>query len=656
MDPSSFSNADKIATTNFQLDVTVDFDKSSISGTNTLTFQVLFDGVTEIVLDYQGLDISLCEVMGQDGKFNQVETDTHFDNNLGSAIKLYLTDSNQQIKLIYNLEVITGQSVVARITYATNKDSQAINWLTEEQTTTKKLKYLFTQCEPIHCRSVAPLQDTPSIKTTYSANVRVKDPYVVKMSAEETDPTKNTDGTTTYHFNQAIKIPSYLLAMAVGNIQYQKIGDRTGVISEPGENALDKYVVELKDLETLLDETEKWLTKYIWGKYTILILPASFPFGGMENPLLTFASPTIIVGDGSQVYVATHEIAHSWTGNDVTCRDWSNMWLNEGFTVFEERKVSEILHKDEPDFALLEAQLGNVDLWVDIMNYGVDNSYSSLYPQLNGHSPDDSFSELPYEKGFQFLTYLESLMKTKDDFQDFIRAYILNHQQQSITYLELKAFFESYVTTKYGAATAQGIFAKIDWDSWINKAGKNPKEWNIDFTTDSQRKFEKLADDYIDTGARPANYKDYVDTKDPQLKVIFLNRLTARQNELTSSLMSLIDSDLNCTWDKNPEIGQRWLPLAITMKYEYAYNGDDSGAHYYISWQGRMKYINPIYQQLVRYGRRDLAYKWFKQYQNFYHPLAIAGLKKIIFASATEEENLMLQRAEKAVNLGLIKL
>lgn len=273
------------------------------------------------------------------------------------------------------------------------------------------MEYVFTQCEPIHCRSIAPLQDTPSIKATYSASVTVKDPYVVKMSAKETDPTKNTDGTTTYHFRNDIQMASYLLALAVGNLAYKPTGKRTGIISEPGADALDRYAKELEDLETFLDTTEAWLTPYIWGTYTVLVLPASFPYGGMENPLLTFASPTIIVGDKSQVYVATHEIAHSWTGNEVTCKDWSNMWLNEGFTVFEERKVSGILHSK--DFALIEAQLGNVSLWVDIENYGLTNSYSSLYPVLNGDSPDNSFSQLPYEKGFQFLTYLESLIGEK---------------------------------------------------------------------------------------------------------------------------------------------------------------------------------------------------------------------------------------------------
>lgn len=228
-----------------------------------------------------------------------------------------------------------------------------MNWLTKEQTATKELKYLFTQCEPIECRSIAPLQDTPSIKSTYSADVTVKQPYVVKMSANETAPVNNTDNTTTYNFQNNIKMPSYLVAIAVGNLRVAPAGPRANIIAEPGVDVLDYYANELYNTSGLLDMTEEYLTPYIWGSYSILVLPPSFPYGGMENPLLTFASPTIIVGDGSQVYVATHEIAHSWTGNEVTCKDWSNMWLNEGFTVFEERKVSERVHGTE--FAKIEA-------------------------------------------------------------------------------------------------------------------------------------------------------------------------------------------------------------------------------------------------------------------------------------------------------------
>jgi len=201
-------------------------------------------------------------------------------------------------------------------------------------------------------------------------------------------------------------MPSYLIAIAVGDLVYRPLGKRVGVITEPSQ--IDAVAWELDTLETLLDETEKYLTPYIWGNYSILILPPSFPFGGMENPLLTFASPTIITGDKSQVYVATHEIAHSWTGNDVTCSNWENFWINEGFTVFEERKVSGKLHGR--DFAQVEALLGNVSMFTDMKNYGMDHVFSSLHPTLKGAAPDDAFSTIPYDKGFQLLYYLETLV------------------------------------------------------------------------------------------------------------------------------------------------------------------------------------------------------------------------------------------------------
>lgn len=192
----------------------------------------------------------------------------------------------------------------------------------------------------------------------------------------------------------------------------------------------------------MLDETEKYLTSYIWGNYSILVLPPSFPFGGMENPLLTFASPTIITGDKSQVYVATHEIAHSWTGNDVTCKNWEHFWLNEGFTVFEERKVSAKLHGK--DFAMVEALLGNSSMYTDMINYGVKNPFSSLHPTLKGASPDDAFSTIPYDKGFQLLYYMESLVG-EDQFQVFLRKYILGHAQESVITDDLRLSWEDFV-------------------------------------------------------------------------------------------------------------------------------------------------------------------------------------------------------------------
>jgi len=200
------------------------------------------------------------------------------------------------------------------------------------------------------------------------------------------------------------------------------MGNRTYIITEPA--FMNESAVALDILPELLDKTEAYLTKYIWGDYKILILPKSFPMGGMENPLLTFASPTIITKDKSQVYVATHEIAHSWTGNDVTCENWSNMWLNEGFTVFEERKVSAMLHSE--DFSKVNAYLGNISMNASMRDYGYDKNYSSLYPLVGRNYPDGSFSEIPYEKGFQLLYYIETLIG-KDDMQKLLRLHINNH-------------------------------------------------------------------------------------------------------------------------------------------------------------------------------------------------------------------------------------
>jgi leukotriene-A4 hydrolase len=301
----------------------------------------------------------------------------------------------------------------------------------------------------------------------------------------------------------------------VGNLAVKQAGPRATIIAEPGP--LDDYARELSNVSGLLDMTEEYLTPYIWGTYSILVLPPSFPYGGMENPLLTFASPTIIVGDGSQVYVATHEIAHSWTGNEVTCKDWSNMWMNEGFTVFEERKVSERVHGEE--FARIEGQLGNVSLWGDINDFGPTNNFSSLYPNLTDSSPDDSFSEVPYEKGFQFLTFLESLFDTKADFQQVIRAHINEHSQQSVTWRDFNETLTNWVKNNYAGSKGDDLLAKIDWQAWVYGPGPNPTNAGIDFTTAGAMAFEALADQYITLGgnASPSNFSAYLNTDDSQL-------------------------------------------------------------------------------------------------------------------------------------------
>jgi leukotriene-A4 hydrolase len=217
------------------------------------------------------------------------------------------------------------------------------------------------------------------------------------MSANKTGIYNAIYGYYKHCFYNEIPIPNYLMAITVGELVYQSLGTNTGIITEPGQIA--RAAAELSDLQIYLDTAEHYIqTPYIWGNYTIVIMPPSFPMGGMENPLLTFASPTIIVGDRSQTYVAVHEICHSWTGNEVTTNNWEDFWLNEGFTVFFERHVTDLLY--DRDFAYTEALLGNTSLYNAMVNFGFNNTYSSIHPVLLGDNPDNSFSEVPYEKGF----------------------------------------------------------------------------------------------------------------------------------------------------------------------------------------------------------------------------------------------------------------
>lgn len=267
---------------------------------------------------------------------------------------------------------------------------------------------MYTQCESTYCRSLAPFQDSPVVKSTYSANVTVFDPIQVHLSANLISKTAHPTllNYTIFSFRMDIPIPSYLFTIVAGNVVERSLGQRTGVISEP--TYIDKYAEELSDLELYLDTLENYTIPYVWGSYKIVIMPPSFPFGGMENPLVTFASPSIITGDKSGVAVAIHEIAHSWTGNLVTCKNWRNLWINEGLTVYLERQTDMMLFGE--DYYLVDATVGNDTMVDDMIGYGMTSNYTSLHPYTMGTNPDDSFSNIPYEKGFQFMAFLESLV------------------------------------------------------------------------------------------------------------------------------------------------------------------------------------------------------------------------------------------------------
>lgn len=350
-------------------------------------------------------------------------------------------DTGYVLVIDYGDNIPANAEVSIQIYYNTTSEGQALQWLTPEQTSGKQYPYMYSQCEDINCRTMIPIQDTPAIKITYGSCVYADRNLDVYMSANKTQSFSSIYGYNKHCFYSQIPIPDYLTAIIVGHVVYQSLGPNTGVISEPETIVADAAC--LSDLQIYLNTAIDYVQQdYVWGNYTIVVMPPSFPMGGMENPLLTFASPTIITADKSQVYVAIHEIAHSWTGNTVTMNNWEDFWLNEGFTTFIERKVSAIVFNQ--DFSMAEALVGNSSLVDAINNFGWTNTYSSCHPVLQGDNPDNSFSEVPYEKGFQLLAYMEQVMGYFY-MEDFITYYIYNNAYKSIDQYTMRQTFSEFV-------------------------------------------------------------------------------------------------------------------------------------------------------------------------------------------------------------------
>ena len=391
VDFSSLSNLSEVTTQSFHLDLFIDFASKKLIGSIILNLKSLKDGLSTVSLDSKLLTIKSVFYKGERTNFS-----------LEKVPNAQALGDKLVIKIPENLKNSTLFTLTIEYeTQSEASDSSALNWLEPSQTLGKKLPYFYTQSEPIYSRTIAPMQDSPSVKSSYSARIKVPKEFNVFMSASKT--AQYTDEQFTYsEFKQEVPIPSYLLALISGNIYQKAISDRTGVITEP--EFLDFCAKELEDLEKFVQTIEAYLFEYIWGPYNVVILPPSFPYGGMENPMLTFVNPSIITGDKSNIDVVIHEIAHSWAGNLVSCKSWSHFWLNEGITMFLERKaVKELYGEKKYQLGILMEDMGLTEA---ILSYGENHNYTSLNPDFSDlKNPDDAFSKIPYEKGFQFIFF-----------------------------------------------------------------------------------------------------------------------------------------------------------------------------------------------------------------------------------------------------------
>jgi len=603
LDPSSFANIDQVRTEHFDLKLNIDFDNKVFNGTQTLHMRTHAFDVKHVYLDIS--DITVFNVTDTSGAALDYEIDNP-NPNLGQRLKI-----NIPTKWI---ELETFKLI---IDFQTSVNASAVTWLNKEQTSGKKLPYMYTQCESIHARSIAPLQDTPAIKATYSLDLSTPVEIISRASGNLTH--EFTDETYRHtQFEMAIPVQSYLLAIASGNLAEKQIGERTFVITEPED--LEKVAYEFEHLEDMLIQAETYMTPYEWGNYKLLILPPSFPYGGMENPLLTFASPAIVVGDRSSVDVAVHEICHSWFGNLVTNHDWSHFWLNEGFTMFHERKVDTVFNGLAA--SKVSAKLENQTMYFQMLDFGMDHSYTSLHPILDGAQPDDSLSTIPYEKGFQFLTYLESLVG-EENFQEFLRSYILKFQKTSIKADIFIEHFEKFVKKTFKNKESKEILGQIDFDTWINAPGLPPV--TIDLETEEYTLAISMSESFINNqpmeGARDLYSNFTVD-----LKGLVISHMIENLDRLNSDLVANIDNILKIGEEINGELVFRWLQVTIRSGYLQA---PFDVADQFLGGIGRMKFVTPVYQS-INAVNPDMARQIFESHRDFYHPIAVQAIESVL--------------------------
>jgi len=602
-DKSSFANNDKIVVEHYDIHWTANFQSKQLIGHVNIRARVIDADVKQMVLDARSIRITKVANNEKELIWHQ-DTSTTTDAQgypqvFGHPLLIEIGGDNEKLSV--------DQVINLRIEYATTEQSEAIQWLSKEQTVGKQHPYLFTQAQAIHARSMLPCQDTPSSKSTYTAHITCDQPLVAVMSAASTgNETLEGKSATVYHFEQNLPIPAYLIALGIGALKSVEIGPRSILWSEP--EMLEAGAFEFANTENFIKAAEEFLPPYAWGRYDLLLLPPSFPYGGMENPNLVFITPTLLAGDRSLENVVAHEIAHAWSGNLVTNQNWESFWLNEGFTVYIERRIiARLSGEKEAEF---HAQLGYFHLIDSVKQYEEMKlpALTKMMPDLTKIDPDDSFSSLPYEKGFNFLYYLDrQIVGSTEKFEAFLKSYFTKFAKKSITANDMKQYFIEYFTPILGADKLN----QIDWDNWFFSEGYPPVKNDFDKSLSAAAK--ELADKWANNSAD--RFEDISQWSSNQI-CFFLDSLLEDHDALPQSLVDELEETFKFTQRQNSEIRFRFLMIALKANCEKYYGKAVELA----TQQGRMKFTRPLYRSLNKaQNGRLLAVEAFEKHRNQYH-------------------------------------
>lgn len=583
-DVHSHSNPCDVRVRHLDLDLDVRFAERRLSGSVTLSIDRVKTEAETLVLDTRDLAISGVANITADGRTLEADYELgETDPILGTPLRIALHHGTTHV----------------RVTYETSPTATALQWLTTEQTAGKRQPFMFTQSQAIHARSWIPLQDSPGVRVTYSARIRTPPALRAVMSAANQSEAPTT-GDYSFHMGQAI--PSYLIALAVGELVFQGLGPRVGVYAEP--SVLPAAAAEFEDTEAMILATERVYGSYRWERFDVLVLPPSFPFGGMENPRLTFATPTILAGDKSLVSLVAHELAHSWSGNLVTNATWRDLWLNEGFTTYIERRIIEEVYGRSR--AEMEAVLGRQALRDELDRLG--DADEILHVDLTGRDPDDGMTQVPYEKGALFVRYLEEAMG-REQFDQFLRAYFDAFAFRSITTDVFLSYLREHVLED------PRLSAKVDQqvvDQWIYQPGlpASAPEPQSDRLARVEQATQAWTRGQVSAAELPAAAWSTHE---------WLHFLTNVPAELAQCRLEDLDTAFRLTDTHNAEVAHAWLLLAIRNQYAAA----DSRLEAYLTEIGRRKLIRPLYEALVASpAGRERALTIYRQARPGYHPIS----------------------------------
>ncbi|HEY1253010.1 MAG TPA: M1 family metallopeptidase [Thermoanaerobaculia bacterium] len=591
-DQHSRSNPSQVRVRHLSLDLDVDFERKALRGTAELHVDRIDPAARELRLDTRALDVAGTEAAKGDGSWTPVPFALEpADPILGAALAVTLPPGADRV----------------RVRYASRPEASGLQWLGPPQTAGRRHPFLFSQSQAIHARSWIPIQDTPGVRITYDATIRTPPALRAVMSASgnSTGPRGGT-----YRFSMPQRIPAYLLALAVGDLDFAALGPRSGVYAEP--SVLEKAAHEFADTEKMMEAAERLYGPYRWERYDILVLPPSFPFGGMENPRLTFATPTVLVGDRSLVALVAHELAHSWSGNLVTNATWSDFWLNEGFTTYIERRILEEVYGREA--AIMEASLGRQDLKDEIER--LEDRDEILHIDLTGRDPDDAATRLPYEKGSLFLRSLEDAFG-RQRFDEFLRGYFDRFAFQSLT----TADFLHYLRETLFAGNGKE-FSPEAIEEWIEKPGVPAAAPNP--VSDSLERVVRAAEDW--SAGRLASRDVPWSGWSTQERLQFLRRLPAA---LPADRMKELDATLGLTASGNAEIAFQWLFQAL--RSGYSPEPTNARLEEFLIAIGRRKFIKPLYEELVKSASgRERALAIYRRARPGYHPIAVDTVDRIV--------------------------